>query len=434
MKHITVIGQMIECGITDKSAYLPVLQEADKEILQFSQEMNFVYEEPINLFHQTTDERLSATIEKQNKASENPELTIQECVKKKLAILDSFINKYHIGFIRSAEVSENGYVKVEIPCSIHSSFVSDDRESAKATFDAQINLLKEIGIDIINTKNFGWRICRTENNLNILEKMLKDRGCTQVRFSTVDNSIDKIKCVFNVTSIENFSEKPINIIFETNDTTLNKDEIGKVFKYVKEILSAKSSISFLGDTIRNTCCSLIESYFSYICQVFNFDGEITKRVNGRHESERNKNIEIQNIEANIGNSVAPEKFKEVLTMYKEKLEKFTLETLSFRVSDFSIDRYGFVCCSLHFTCSNWLNEFKLASEEFLRENFKMSLGNQDDETLTMLDTYENKLKIQQMLKEFCQSARITDVKSGVRDGCFYISEIRVIIDNITNIR
>ena len=130
MKHIVIIAKMIEQGITEKDAFLPILKEADKEILQFSTDMNFVYKEPPNLFHQTTDERLLIALKKKKEALKTPEIAIQECIKGKLKILDDFIKKYHIGFIRSAEVIENGYICVEIPCSIHSSLVSDNKESA----------------------------------------------------------------------------------------------------------------------------------------------------------------------------------------------------------------------------------------------------------------------------------------------------------------
>lgn len=433
MKHITVIGQMIECGIKDKKAYIPVLEEADKEIMKFTNDMNFVYEEPHNLFFQTTDERLSASVEKKENILKKPEIAIQESVKTKLAIFDDFIAKYHIGFIRTAEINDNGYAEVEIPCSIHSSFSSDDRASAKATFDAQIDFLKEIGLQLINTKNFGIRIMRTDNNFKILNDLLKEKGCTRVRFSVVDDTIDKIKFHIKAQDIENFKETPIDIQLETNEEFLNEDEIGKVFKYVKEILSAESSISFLGEKIKNTCCSLIQGYFSYICKVFGYEGEVVRAVNARHEEERNKNIEIRNIEKEIGNSVTIDQCKTVLTNCKEKIDKFTIENLSFRTSDFSIDKYGFVSFALHFTCCNWLNEYKLPTEEELKKNFQMSLGSQEDETLAMLDTYKNKQKIAKMLKDFCPTTRISEIVCNVRDGQFCINKINVVIDNIANI-
>ena len=274
MKHIVIIAKMIEQGITEKDAFLPILKEADKEILQFSTDMNFVYKEPPNLFHQTTDERLLIALKKKKEALKTPEIAIQECIKGKLKILDDFIKKYHIGFIRSAEVIENGYICVEIPCSIHSSLVSDNKESAKATFDAQIDFLKEIGLEILHTKHFDFRISKNEKNIKILEELFKNRGCTQVKFSIIDDFIDKIKIHFNITNINKFNETPINIILDTDSTTLNKDESGKILKYAKDILSTKSNISFLGDSIKNTCCSLIESYFCYFCEVFNYEGEI----------------------------------------------------------------------------------------------------------------------------------------------------------------
>lgn len=433
MKYINIIGKMVEQGIREKSHFLPMLVEADKEILQFSNDMNFIYEEPMNLFYQTTDERLFASLNKQKKASEKPEITIQECVKGKLALLDNFIKKYHIGFIRSAKIEKNGYVSVEIPCSIHSSFVSDDRESAKATFNAQIDFLKEIGLEIMETKYFDLKIIRTENNMKILEEIFKSRGCNQIRFSIIDNFIDKIKFNFNINNIYKFDEIPISILLDIDPEILNEDETGKVLKYVKEILSAKSNVFLIDNNIKNTCCSLIESYFSYICKVFNYEGEICKRVNSRYETERNKNIEINSIEKNIENNISVDEFKNILTSCREKINKFTIENLSFQVSDFYIDRYGFVCYTLHFANSNWLNEYQLASEEDLRKNFKMSLGNRNDETLAMLDTYENKERLLQILKNFCPTSRIADIKCGVKDNYFCINEIRVVIDNIASI-
>ena len=433
MEFIRQLGQMVEAGLYDKSLFRQVLENADKEILQFSTDMNFVYQEPINIFPQTTDERLAVSVKKQNTIHDRPEIAIQECIKTKLSVLDDFIKKYHIGFIRRAEINENGYVSVEIPCSIHSSLGSDDKASAKATFDEQMRFLEEIGIDIVSTKHYGYRICGTEKNIKIIEKLLSDRDCKQIHFSIVGGYIDKIKFIFNVIGVNKFCETPIDISFETNGETLNEDEIYKVLKYAKEILNAKSSIQLLGDKIKNVCCSLIENYFSYICAIFDYNGEITRRVNGRHEAERKKNAEIRNIEHTIGNSIPVDSFKDILTVCKEKLNKFTIENLSFRVSEFSVDRYGIVCYTLHFTCSDWLTEYKLASEEYLRNNFKMSLGSQIDETLTMLDTYENKEKISKMLKSFCPTSRIMKVECCTRDGFFGINEIRGAIDDISNI-
>ena len=72
-------------------------------------------------------------------------------------------------------------------------------------------------------------------------------------------------------------------------------------------------------------------------------------------------------------------------------------------------------------------------EEKLKETFLMNNGNQEDEDLYILDTYENKKKIVKILQQKYPSCHIKEFKGFVRNNDFFISKIIVFIDNISNV-
>jgi hypothetical protein len=436
MKNIiNSIEQMINNGVVLKSDFLPLVVKLEKEIIDFIDKQNFVYTETPNIFYRTTDERLSDIKEKQKIAESKPEIVVQENIKDILNCLSNFKEKYNIGFIQKATVGSNGFVKVVMPCMINSSFVNDNKVSAKQTFDAQIEFLKENGFELISKKNYGIKLKKSENNFNILDTILTQRGATQIKYSITDDFIDEIEFYVNISNVHKFNEEPIKIELPISKSELNQDEILKVKKNLNEILFAQDTILTMEGDIKNTCCSLIQSYFAEISKMLNYDGEIAKTVKERYGEERDKNLMINDIESKVGKILSSEQIVNTLNVCKRKLDEFVVTHFSFYVSEFSIDKYGFVDVKLRYIPSKYcLTEFhKLPSQKYMRENFDMTSGNRESETFFVLDSTENKSRIFERLKEFCSSSRITNLSVTNRDNSFVINTIELVIDNIANI-
>lgn len=432
-ENLSLAYLMIENGITEKEMFHSVLKNCDNDISQYLSKINFEEPPHTELFRYTTDERLNQIKEKIKKAKENPEFVIQEVVKEKMDLFRKFIAKYHIGFVKDAKLLTNGYIQVELPCLITSSSTSEKAFSKQKVFEMQLDFLKENGFMLDYNKNHGVFLTNCEQNFKAITKLLKDRGGKHIRILTREKEIDEITFLVSFADLDNFNTEPISFELEVTNH-LNSDEIAEAQKTIREILSTASSLDFVGDKMTNVCGSLIESYFSRLCEIFNFDGEVRKNKTSKFIDERNKNIEIQNLENSVANVLSSEEIVKLLNSIEKNISDFTRENINFNPNNVYFDRYGLLNFELSYiTNPAFCLIDNFMDEEKLKETFLMNNGNQEDEDLYILDTYENKKKIVKILQQKYPSCHIKEFKGFVRNNDFFISKIIVFIDNISNV-
>lgn len=432
-ENLSTIYLMIENGITEKEQFHPVLENCDKDVLEYLSKIDYKESPHIELFRYTTDERLDQIKAKIEKAEEHPEFVIQEVIKEKMDIFRKFLAKYHIGFVKEAKLLSSGFIQVELPCMIISSFASEKAFSKQKVFEMQLDFLKENGFVLNHEKNYGNFLVNCEQNINAITKLLKDRGGKHIQISTWEKKVDKVIFIVSLADLDNFNEEPIN--FELEETNhLNADEVAEANKMIREIFGTVSTLNFVGDKMINTCGSLVESYFSRLCEIFNFNGTVRKNKTSKISDERNKNIEIHNLENSVADYLSPEKVMEFFKTIEKTISNFTCEKIAFNPNRIYFDRYGFLNLELSYITNPIFCMIDNAMpEEKLKEVFETNNGNQEDENLYVLDTYKNKKTIMEILKSKYPSSNIREMNVSVRDNEFFISKIIMHIDNISDV-
>ena len=425
---VNKIKEMVNNGVVSKKEYVDILEECDILMQAFLKVKDYHYTCPSNLFHQTTDERLQQIIDKQKEAVEHPEMVIQEVSQNLLQVFDSFIGRYKIGFIHNAKMENTGFANIEIACLITSGFSDGKRESARQKLEMQMNFLRDVGFIIEHDKqNYFVKNCG--QNEEKLFKMLSERGARMITIKSREDKIDKINFRVAAKDIKNFKCEEITFELPVSEE-LNKDEQIAIVRCCNEIVSTVGVLPAM-ENIKDTCCSVIESHFAQICDVFNFDCETRNSVKNRHADERNKNIKIREMEKSFADCIDADKIKEILYPLKEKLSLEVLRKTGFVIDEFSIGKYGNIDISfLYSTCPLLYLEDTDAIAKTICETFDHNGGDADAETLYLLDTYENKDKLENILYEIIPTIRLMEFNSSKVDRKYCIKRFSGSIDTI----
>lgn len=426
--NITLLKTMVEGGIVDKSVYPDVLQRCDESMQSFLTEKGYVYHEPSNLFRYTTDERMQQILEKKREAAEHPETVIQEVTQNLLATFESFLGRYKFGFLHDAKMAENGYAEIDIATLITSGFSDGQRESARQKLDMQMKALTNEGF-IVRKNKHNYYLAANGQNLENIRAFLEARGAKAVMFITFDEAIRNIKFRIAAPDIQNFKSEAIQFKLHVSGE-LNKDEQLHILKCCNDILSTLSMLPAM-DNIKDTCCSVMEGYFSDICDVFEFDGATCQNVKARHKAEREKNIAIRDMEASLADCVDAAKIKEILYPVKEKVSLEILRKTGFTINEFTIGRYGTVNVTLGYSaCPALYLEDPVEIAKSIHENFEHNNGDVDSERLYLLDTYANKAKLEAMIAEIIPTFHCNEFTAKKVDYAYCLTGFTGFIDNL----
>lgn len=428
-EYIGVFEEMLASGCCEKTQYEDALALCDELIFSFLENNDFNGYEGIQLFRVSTEERLSIAKNKLEKCKNNPNLALKEIVKEKMLNLERFIEKYRIGFIKEAKLQESGYISVEIPCLITKRGYDTNPHSADVLFEMQLAFLKEQGF-ILEKDKMGIYLVNNDVNITKIREILQNKKCKHIEIYTLDNRIRSISFVVNILDVENFNEETFEFkLPKTN--ILNEDEKTLLLKYVKEIIFAEEFIKCAENKCKDTCCSLIESYYSQICDIFDFNGNVKKQHEKRFSKEREQNIEIAKIEEQVAVFYNNVDIKENLSALKIKIENFTSEKLCFSVGDFYFDKYGILNMSLRYiTNPLFLMVENCMSEEDLKEIYSVTIGDRENEDIYIRDTYENKEKIEQIIKQFIPNVVVRDFSVSKRNGYYIITNLTIFVDEV----
>ena len=431
-EQINKITEKLNSGCLEKAFYIDILKECDNVVFSFLQKENYENVSRIDLFRLSTDERLDIAKRKMEMCKSNPNVALQEVIKNKMQCLENFIEKYRIGFIQKVQLSETGFMKVDIPCLISSRGYTTYPHSAKKLFEIQLQFLKNQGFDIAKN-NMGYYFKNNENNINRFTQLLSERNCKHIEFRTLDNRIHSISFLLNIEDVEKMDE----IVFETNfkkTNIINEDEKILLTKYINEINFLKDFSNCVEEQSKLNCYSLIENYFSEICKIFEYSGKVSQKHENRFSDEISKNSEIREIEEKLSSFYKNINIKENICKIKENIDKYVSENIGFYVSDCYFDKYGLVNISLKYiTNPHFIMKTNCILETALKSTFETTDGDREKENLFIIDNYKNKEIIDDALRNFCHDIDVTDVIVSKRNKTYVITGITIFIDNISDL-
>lgn len=422
-----------EQDIRDKESYHKYLKKCEEGMISFFKSINYEYTpRDIQLFYETTDERLEQSEKRKELVCKTPDVAIVECIKHKLSVFNDFIQQYHIGFIRQLSVNEGGVVSVEIPCSIHSTLIPDNKVEAEKTFEKQMYFLQSLGFQFgNNTKMKSKSFIDNDTNRKLLTELLQSRGAKHIQISSFDGYIDVISFKCKLDDIEKFKATPI-VYKEEDIDTLTDGEIIKLEKTANEILFAMHMMPTSESTM-STCGNLMEHYFADMCKMLNFSCSLCEKIENRYKDEREKNMQIRKNETLLGETLSTNEIITILKDLQNTIGEFTSENICFDVLDFKIDRYGIAELQFRYITSNFDCLRKGMKEDILRQTFDVSRGCRSEETLYLLDTAKNKEILDCCIKKINPSAEIRTIDVQKRHGEFIINKFTIYIHNIVHI-
>jgi hypothetical protein len=427
LKCIERLSEIFNSNQFEKAKYLETLKECDEVIFSFLSEKDYKNLQLPDLFRLNSDERLKIAKHKIQLCEKNPNFALKEVITSKMQHLETFVNKYRIGFVQKAELQETGFVKVDIPCLITSRNYTNNPHSARKLFEIQLQFLKDEGFHV-EQDNMGYYFVNDENNINLFQKLLTSRNCKHIEIKTLDSRIRSISFLIHINDLEKMNEIVDKIKADKTDT-LNDDEKENFKKYINEIKFAKNFSSVSNNDL--VCYSLIESYFAELCKIFNYEGKVVEIHKLRFADEVSKNTEIKSIEDVLSKTYENIDIVENIQSIKKKIEDFVVNKMCFYVSEFYFDKYGVLNLKFRYiTNPIALMRMDCMSEDELRNTFKVNSGNRYDENLFIIDNVDNKEKLETILSTLISNFYICDMSVNKKHENYIITDFRAFLDEV----
>lgn len=392
-----------------------------------------------SLLVKTNEERI---VELDNKLSmlENCTDFLPEAVSLGQDKLRLFLKKYNIGFLRNLELTDGGIFKAEIGALItkHNSF-HDKTSSSKLELDYQINELKKIGLDIDkSTIGNHQTILATQNSIDKLNDLLENIGARGIEISIRNykgqKSIKSISFRIAPADLFKYNDTFYEVSYNVNDI-LNEDEIPELIYNIKELKSALDSL--LCEELKEVhlCCkNIVLHTFSKMCEILNFETEISKIVKKSYEKAKIEASIIREREEMIKEKIDPANIKPSIEKILKTLELFGAEQINFiptnvRIkSELKVDFLFNKCGYPNYIYNETIDEI---TEEKVKALFACSDGSFDTEDLLILNTEENINRLNSILLN-AYGAKIESVDVSYRNFIgYYINKISVNFPSLT---
>lgn len=391
---------------TEFHSYLQVLDDAFYEDFK---DVKKPEERPF--FRYDEDTRLKEIERKEKMLSSNPECCLLEAVKYCQEKMRHFLEKYNIGFLKDFYLQESGIFFVEIACMI-SNMDSFHLETATKELKEQfqLDLLNSKGIQVhYNTEFNHNEISATTESIDAVLNLLKEELNARILAMKLRDykgfrNLDKVSFYVDADILFEKDWKPIEIVLNKEEDTLNANEIGQFYHCLNELNSAASYMEFN----KETSVSLMKSLFTEICSLANFEGKIFHEVDDERRPIREKNGLIHQKEANLGfmmKNVVKNAVKELST----KMKKSVYEKLNFDMRKFKVTPYQILVDFSFSTGPNW-EKMKQLTDEELYEMYDTNHGTIDDEDILILCTERNQKTLESELTELYPSSIITTLE------------------------
>ena len=339
---MTPIRVLLDMDVRTKSTYRATLEGLDMAMVETLSRLKYdpyASNPTIALHRQPTDIRLAAVQSRLEAFLENKEIGLCDFVKHARTIMYDFLDVIKLGFLNDLTMCDSGIFHIDISCMLHESGLEHSTSTAKK-FENQIKHLTNFNLmDIEKVGNTrSYRFKDTDNNRNAIRTLLEERGARMIDVKSIGHYIDYVSFELDPKNLHKFSENPIDYSLPITED-LNDDEMIKLKKLVSEIPSSLAFINKSPDMLQ-TCGFVAESSFAEIEGICAFEGKILKRVRERHAKERAANMNIHEIEKEIGSQFPIEIARDVMEKIAAAMAYFCVENLHATSRNLQIDQWG----------------------------------------------------------------------------------------------
>ena len=389
----------------------------------------------------TNDEKIQGLDMKLSRLKNTPEM-LTEAVSLANDKIKLFLKKYNIGFLKSLTLNNSGRFLVEIPCLImkHNSFHDKDY-SANLEFEYQIDMLKQIGLDIEQSNlssNKGPVILATEKSIDVLTKLITDIGGMglnyEVRVFKGQKTIRSISFRIDPEKLYEFNEKPFEVVCKTSEY-LNPDETLYLIYNFKEL---KSTFACYNDKDMEKskvhCKNIILHSFATICDTVGYTTNISQTVNEKYQKVKEENTIIKQKEDAIKAKINPSAIKGFTDTIMSILESFAHEQMGFVCQDVEVSsvlRASFIFNTCGDPYCVYNDDIISMSENDLKDTFECSEGSFDCEDLLILNTQQNIEKLNMIINTKFKNAHIDSIEVEHKNFVgYYIRKIVVVFPTL----
>jgi len=412
---VHILKQLLDCDSMEKKVYHPYLLALEEEILKMVSLPNIEEQTSIKQFPQINKSAIQKTI---------------ELAETKLR---DFLSYYNIGFINKFYISGNGKVHATIGNLIHyHDCFGMHKISSKKNYDEKIKRLESLGITLRQRNNLYY-ILQTNENIDILNHLLKEIGAYGITYVIQRGSITQTKFTANVEDLLNIGTVEDKFSYHTNAVTLNPDEFCFIKKLAKDLITFTKDRKTADVQLSKTLDFLIVSDFANLCKTLSCETTLSSTYEAMYKTAKKIDMENKVAEENLPLGSVQE-----IVDLEKKMEAFIEEHFSFTMMSIEIgSHYGKIQCKYNPLPFNYENT-KMLSETKLKEKFVCCGDCKENEQLFICDLDSNKHIIEtEIYEKFGTALSIGTWLSEKR----YISEIshmtlsefRLDLDNLSEV-
>lgn len=419
----------------NKDKIFEIMTELDSYFLENYKNVDFT---GVPLFKESPEEIYEKVLHKLELYDKAPCVALPDGIRKIFDILHDYVKENSLGFVSEFKISNTGIMQIKINCMIMTStFVP--KETPERQKERQLNTLEKLGLETVTRKDMGGLfLVASDKNIFILKDLFEQKKAKHVEIIIAENQIQEINFFLDPADILLFvSEKSEPVNREINGLT--EVELYNIKKHISDMLDAYSCYDSL--RIQGTCGYVLYASFAELSKIFKIETKIRKKIEDYHSKERSLNMQIEEKSELLGDKVNIKHFKKIISEISLELEKTFAEKLGLNISNFSIDRNGFIHFELKRNeefCIKTLEcmGIKTMPIQMFRKIFitsdRISSYHSENEKSYILDMSENKVKLEKMIKEMYPSAYIDKLELSKINGKFVIERIYVSLTDITD--
>lgn len=379
-----------------------------------------------SLFKQTPEERLENLSNKLNIVNQTPNVAVQEAFKKAYDVMHTFVKQNALGFIEDFSLTGN-LIHVKIICMITTSSFAIT-ETPQMQKERQKRKLSKLNIDFSTDKTSGITIDNTNNNLQILKNLLATKSAKLINFSLLDDKIDYISFLIKPENLSNFMiEEQADI--PQNINGLTEVDLFNINKCINDILYACTSYNTLG--IAETCGYIIQSSFAELSKILNVETKVKMTFDNMNKEEKSIYKKIEEKEKLLSEKIDFIKMTDFSTDLISKIETSIGKNSGLTMSNIKINKHGTILFNLKRSSFHMFKMLTCSGKTLMPdEDFKKLFETIDTvETCYLLDTPNNKFKLEQILGE-TNNVEILNFVTTKENNQYIIKEIEAMITTI----
>ena len=388
----------------------------------------------IPLFAYPTSQLLKMVEKRLEIVKSTPEVAIAQAVQQMKRYMESFLDKYHIGWLREFYLDDSGFINVTICCNnISKSSVDGYLPSAQKQFRTQIETLNGLGLSLYPPEysNGAYAMVFSDANVATLGFLLKKHGAQLLQFSSRDDVIYEVSFFVRCEDAKQFDIKSDSKASEaTSADIINDDERETLLRAqskMSEVLNTMASLDV--DSMDAVCGNLALYHFTEICDAVSYEGTVAKNVRAKHQVEKDMNQRIRQMEKDLGSALPFASVPAAMKKLKSRLLGFTMNNLGFSASDIKVDGHGIIKTTLKYVEANSsYGRGDLLGEDALKDMFETTGVSRHWRDLFIKDTSENKKRLMDAVIAEIPSASFSGAHSGAHtNGEFILKEMDMAI-------